>query len=228
MHIDPVHVVVDDRMKQVRLAGHEAVESLEPAVHRPAVERADHAGFPGPQLVALAEHGRAVAVEPQGLGQHRDAAGTLRGVSREASGDLRDHAEVRAMAVAPGQQGHAAGRTQRRDFEIVVAQPGLGQTIQRRHLDRPAERRYVAEAHVVEQDDDDVGCAFRRLHLEPRRSFGVARIKLGDRRIRRLGNRQHCPVKLIRGRRGVALTGCAERRSCALSLRSFSARAARV
>ena len=183
MHIHPGHVVVNDRMKEVGLAGHEAVEPLKTAMHRPAVERSDIAAFPGRQLVTLAEHGGAIAVEPQDLGQIRDAAGAHRGVPREAGGNLRDHAEVCAMAIATGKQRHAAGRTQRRNFEIVVAQPGLGQAIQRRHLDRPSEGRYVAEAHVVEKDDHHVGRTFRRLHLEPRRGFCVVRIKLGDWRI---------------------------------------------
>ena len=194
VQIHPVHVVVNDRMKEVSLASHEAVEPLKPAMHRPAVERSDNAGFPGPQLVTLAEHGGAVTVEPQDLGQHRDAGGTHRGVPREGGGNFRDHAEVCAMAVAAGKQSHAAGRTQRGHFEIVVAQPGLGQPVQRRHLDRPAERRSVAEAEVVEKDDHHVGRAFRRLHLEPRRSFCIVHIKLGDRRILRLGDGQHGTV----------------------------------
>ena len=42
----------------VRLAGHEAVKPLKAAMHGPAIERSDRAGFPGPQLVTLAEHER--------------------------------------------------------------------------------------------------------------------------------------------------------------------------
>ena len=194
VHIQPGHVVVNDRMKEVGLAGHEAVEPLKPAMHRPAIERSDIAGFPRPQLVTLSEHGGVIAVEPQDLGQHRDAVGTHRGVPRKAGGNFRDHAEVCAMAIAAGKQRHAAGRTQRRNFEIVVAQPGLGQTVQRRHLDRPSEGRYVAEAHVVEKDDDHVGRTFRRLYLEPRWGFCVVRIKLGDWRILRRWDGQHGAV----------------------------------
>ena len=109
MHIHPVHVVVNDRMKEVGLAGHEAVEPLKSAMQRPAVERSDNAGFPGPQLVTLAEHGSVIAVEPQNLGQHRDAGGTHRGVAREGGGNFRDHAEVCAMAVAAGKQATRLG-----------------------------------------------------------------------------------------------------------------------
>ena len=194
VQIHPVHVVVDDRMKQVSLASHEAVEPLKPAMQGPAIERTDSAGFPGPQLVTLAEHGGAVTVQPQDIGQHRDAGGTHRGVSRERGGNFGDHAEVCAMAVAAGEQSHPAGRTQRGHFEIVVTQPGLGEAVQRRHLDRTAERRTVAEAEVVEKNDHHIGRAFRRLHLEPWRSCCIVHIKLGDRRVLRLGHGKHGTV----------------------------------
>ena len=95
------------------------------------------------------------------------------------------------MAIAAGKASHAAGRTQRRNFEIVVAQPGLGQSVQRRHLDRSSERRSIAEAEVVEKDDNHVGRAFRRFHLEPWRGLCIMHIKLGDWRILRFGDGQH-------------------------------------
>ena len=173
VQIHPVHVVVNDRMKQVSLASHEAVEPLKPAIHRPAVERSDNAGFPRPQFVTFAEHGGVVAVEPQDLGQHRDAGGTHRGVPRESGGNFRDHAEVCAMAIAPGKQGHAARGTQRGHFEVVVAQPVLasrssvGMSIGPPNVD-------ISEAEVVEKDDHHVGRAFRRFHLESRRGLCIA------------------------------------------------------
>ena len=111
MYIYPVHVVVNDRMEEISLPSHEAVEPLKTAVHGPAVERPDDTGFPGPQLVTLPEHGGAVTVESQDFGQHRNAGGTHRGVPREGGGNFRDHAKVCAMTVAAGEQGHAAWRT---------------------------------------------------------------------------------------------------------------------
>ena len=50
----------------------------------------------------------------------------------------------------------------------------------------PPKALRLAEAHVVDQDDDDVRGALRRLHLEPRRRLGLAGVELGDGRIRRL------------------------------------------
>ena len=49
-----------------------------------------------------------------------------------------------------------------------------------------AERARVAEADVVDQKDDDVRRALGRLHLEPRRRLGIARVELGGARIVRL------------------------------------------
>ena len=47
----------------------------------------------------------------------------------------------------------------------VVAQALVGQLLQRRRIDRAAERAGVAEAHVVEQNQQHVGRAFgRRRH----------------------------------------------------------------
>ena len=59
--------------------------------------------------MTLAEHSGAIAVEPQDLGQRRDAAGTHGGVAREGGGDFRDHPEVCAMAVAAGKQATRLG-----------------------------------------------------------------------------------------------------------------------
>ena len=136
VHIDSVHVVVKPD-GQVSLAT--SVEALNAAIHGPTVEWSDNAGFPGPKFVAFAKHGGVETVQPQDLGQHRDAVGTHRGIPRKSSGILQDHAEVRAMAVAPSEQGHAAGRTQRGHLEVVVAKPVLGQSFQRWHVDRAAE-----------------------------------------------------------------------------------------
>jgi hypothetical protein len=43
--------------------------------------------------------------------------------------------------------------------EAVELQLVGGQPVERRHVDRPAERRRAAEADIVNQDDHDVGGA---------------------------------------------------------------------
>ena len=57
--------------------------------------------------------------------------------------------------------------------------PSLGQAIGRRHVDRPAEGARHAEAHVVDEDDQDVRRALGRLHLEARRRRGLAGVEFG-------------------------------------------------
>ena len=63
--------VIDGRRPLVRFAADEAVELVEAGAGRPAVGRPGGADLPGGGLVVLAEGGRAVAVEPQHLGQWR-------------------------------------------------------------------------------------------------------------------------------------------------------------
>ena len=71
-----------------------------------------------------------------------------------------------------------------------------------------AERARVAEADVVDQEDDDVRRALRRLHLEARRRLGVARVELGGQRVVRLRDRQHRAVDAARGRGAGAAVCC--------------------
>ena len=69
----------------------------------------------------------------------------------------------------------------------------------------------VAEADVVDQEDDDVGRALRRLHLEARRRLGVARVELGLAGIVGLRNRKHRAIDSRRASaaaRDVSFAGC--------------------
>ena len=154
--LDAAHVLVDGRRPLVRFAADEAVELVEAGAGRPAVGRAGGADFPGGGLVRLAEGGRAVAVEPQHLGQRRDAVGPLPGLAGEGGRGLGDRAHVADVMVAAGQQRRAGRRAERRGVELVVAQPALRQPLERRHVDRPAEGARLAEAHVVDQHDEHV------------------------------------------------------------------------
>ena len=69
------------------------------------------------------------------------------------------------MAVATGQQGGPGRRAQRRHVEAVVSQPAFGHPRVVRRLDRAAERARVAEAGVVDQHDQHVGRAGRRVDV---------------------------------------------------------------
>ena len=77
----------------------------------------------------LAEGGRAVAVEPQHLGQRGDAVRPLPGLAGEGGRGLGDRAHVADVVVAAGQQGRAGRRAERRGVELVVPQPVLRQLL---------------------------------------------------------------------------------------------------
>ena len=81
--LDLDRAVIDERIPLVGLAADEAVELVEALVRRPAIERSRHAGLPRGRLVPLAEGAGAVAVEPQHLGQRRDAVRVPSGVAGE-------------------------------------------------------------------------------------------------------------------------------------------------
>ena len=73
----------------------ETVEVLESVGSgRPTVERPHRARLPHRHLVALAELGGRVAVQPQGLGDHRRAIGADRGVPRGGGRHVGDGAHA--------------------------------------------------------------------------------------------------------------------------------------
>ena len=157
--LDLDQAVVDERIPLVGFTADEAVELVEPLVGGPAVERTRHAGFPGGGFVPLAEGAGAVAVEPQHLRQRRHAVGILPGVARVGRRALHDRAGIDGVVVPAGLERVARRRAQRRRVEVVEAQAALRQPVHRRRADRTAERARPAEADVVDQHDDDVGCA---------------------------------------------------------------------
>ena len=193
--LDRVHAVVEVRRPLVGLAAEEAVELVEPGPCRPAVGRARRADLPGRRLVVLAEEAGAVAVQPQHLGERRDVVRALPRVARKRGRCLGDATHVVHVVVTAAEQRRPRRRADRRRVELVVAQPRLGQAVGRRHVDRPPERARDAEAHVVDQHDQDVRRPVGRFHLEARRRRGLAGIELGLVRVVRLPDRQHRAVK---------------------------------
>ncbi len=142
----------------------------------------------------LAEGCGAIAVQPQHLRQRRHAVRALAGLPGEGGGGLRDRAHVVRMMVSTAEQRGPRRRAKRRSVELVVAQAGVGQALHRRHVDGPAEGARLAEPHVVDQHDEDVGRAGRRLDLESWRRCGIASIEHRARRGLRLRDRQHRAV----------------------------------
>ena len=196
-------VVVGHRRELVGFADHVAIELLEPEAGGPLVERPREAAFPRHILVRLAEHRRAVAVEPQDLGEGRHAVRQDGRLPRKARRHFRDGAHVRAMRIAAREQRHAARRADRRGMEIGVGQSVLGETLDGRQVHHAAERRGARVAEIIEQDDQHIGRARRRLDLEDGRRLRVPGIELGDRRTRRFRDWQDGAIDVggpIRGR----------------------------
>ncbi len=83
-------------------------------------------------------------------------------VAGEAGGLLRDHAEAGRVMVAAGDERGARRRAERRGVELRVAQPGLGDAVQRRRRNDAAEGARRAEADVVGHDQQHVRRALGR------------------------------------------------------------------
>ena len=83
-------------------------------------------------------------------------------VARKSGPDFTDHAEAGHVVVAPGDQGRAGRRAQRRRVEIRVAQPAVRDAIQGGCRDDAAERAVRGIAGVVHHDEQHVRRALRR------------------------------------------------------------------
>ena len=114
--------VVESRVPLVGLGAHKTVEVLEAASGGPLVERPHRAGLPHRNLVALAELGRAVAVEQQGLGDGRCVVRADRVVPGRGRGNLGDPSHADRMVVPGGQQRLAGRRAQGGRVEPVESQ----------------------------------------------------------------------------------------------------------
>ena len=153
--LDGGRAVVDRRVVLVGLAADEAVEVLEAAARAgPGVERAQRAGLPDRDLVALAELGGRVAVEAERQRQRRAVVGAQGAVAGRGRGELGDDAHADGVVVAAREQGGAGGRAQGRRVEAVeseaVRRPGARPwaccTGRRRRSRRRSRRRRAARS----------------------------------------------------------------------------------
>ena len=162
--------------------------------------------------MGLAECGGAVAVQPQHLRQRRHANRALSCLPGEGGRRLRDRAHVVHVMVAAAEQRRTGRRAERRGVELVVAQSPLARRSTVGMWMGPAEGAGLAEPHIVDQHDEDVGRVGRSLHLEPRWRRGVPDVEHGAVRVRRLRDRQHRAVGGQHHPKGVgpwAITGAA-------------------
>src|SRR5208283_2627528 len=171
------HVAEQVRLPLAGVAPDKPVEVLKAHADRPLVERPVLAGLEGGYIVVLAEPRGAIAVVLEDAANRCLVAGDDAVVAGEAGGLLGDHAEASRMMVAPGNQGGARRRTQRRRIEIGVAKSHRRDPVERRRRYHPAEGTGNTEAGVISHDQQDVRCTLGRLHAgRPvrRRLRGVA------------------------------------------------------
>ena len=165
---DDLLVLSQARVPLPRASAEEAVEVVEAPADRPAVER------PGGSLLAvrrqmpLPERRGAVPVVPQDPRKRNAVVRKEPRVAGERARELTDGTEADGMVVAAGQQRRPRGRAQRGHVEAVVPQAALGHPRVVRSLDRPAERRRIAEPGIVDQHQEHVGRAVGSAHVPDR------------------------------------------------------------
>ena len=153
------------RLELRGLAREEPVEVLEPRIRRPVLERAGRTRLAGRRVVPLAPASRGVAVI---LEHFRAQGAALRDAPRKrvpVVGELCDHPGAHLVMIASGQQRCPGRGAQRRGVEPVESDSLAQDAIQRRRADLAAERRWLARARVIHQDDQDV----RRVGRHPPR-----------------------------------------------------------
>ena len=142
----------------------------------------------------LAEEGGAVTVQAQHFRQRCDVVRTLPGVARKCRRDFSDPPHVIHVVVATGKQGRPRGRAKPRGVKLVESQPLTGKAVGRWHLHWPAESAWHAEAHIIDKDDEYIGCLGGGLDLEAWRGLGIAGIEHRAARVVRFCDGQHRPV----------------------------------
>ena len=179
---DDLLVLGDQRVVLPGLTAEEAPEVIEPEPGRPAVERPREPLLVVRGQMPLPERPRQVAVLLEDARERRAIVRDGRVVAREGAGELAHHAEADPVVVAPRQQRCPGRRAERRDVEAVVAQPVVREPRVVRGLDRTAEGARIAEAGVVDQDEEHVRRALRRLHVARLAPVGH---RVGERPLRR-------------------------------------------
>ncbi len=129
----------------------------------PASEGTGWSHGPAGREVPLAEAACDVAVVPEDPRQWCARPGYLSRVAGEGSGELGDAAHGHAMMVATGEQRSASRRADGGHVEAVVGEPHLLHAGQGPGPDLATERLGPAEAGVIDEDEQHVGCTIGRL-----------------------------------------------------------------
>ena len=150
------------REKMVGLAVHEAVVGVEAALTGPVVLRSARHIVGGRRVVPFADHDGFVAGGAQGLGQGRGGERDFTGIARIAGVVVGQPAGTHRMGVAAGQQRRARRRADGMGGVVGQAHAASGQGVDVRRVDLGAVTAGVGPAHVVHENDHDVGRTFLR------------------------------------------------------------------
>src|SRR5262249_40181820 len=141
LRLDRRRAIVERGIELIVLPADEPVKALETATWvGPVVVGTNRGRLEDRYLVALAELGSRIAVQPQGLGQRGAGVGAQRVVAGGRGSDLGDAAHADGVVVAAREQRGATRRAERRGVEAGILQPFSGQPLGCRGLTRAAER----------------------------------------------------------------------------------------
>ena len=98
--------VIDQRIPLIGLSPDKAVELVETLMSRPAVKRPRDTGFPRRRFMPLAESTGAVAIEPEHLGQGRDAIWKRSCIAWKCRCSFHDGTGITRMVVTAGLERH--------------------------------------------------------------------------------------------------------------------------
>lgn len=147
--------------------------------------------------------GRGVAVRLEDLADGRFVLGDDAVVAGIAGRSLADHAETHRVMIAPGDKGRPRRRAQRGGVKLRVTQSHIGDAVERRGWNDAAECARRGKAHVVGDDQQNVGRALRRHHLRLPVGGGVESIEV-NRAAEGAGGRRYLPP--VDCRRGAGRT----------------------
>ena len=202
--IDGIVAFIQGGVVLIRLARNEAVEVLEAhSTCGPRVEGPHRRRQVRRHLVALAEHGRGVPVVLQRQRQRGLRIGNQGVVPRRRRCEFGHHPESNGVVVAPVKERRSRRSTQRRCVEPVVGKAVLGKAVGDRGVDQSTEGSRGTEAHVVQQDHQDVrgSLGWPQLLDGWIRRIRILCVERRESRLRYVRNGQHRPRCTCRSHR---------------------------
>ena len=178
-NLDGCSAFVERWIPLVGLAADESVEVFEStSTGWPCIERAGRTGLPDRDFMTLAELSRRISVELERSREWRAGVRQKRVVSGRRGRYLGDTTHANRVMIPSGKHGLSRRRTECRGMESVVFQATGRQKLCRRRVTWAAEGTGCTKAHIVKQDDQDVGRTFGRTQWRDRWVLGVGILRI--------------------------------------------------